>query len=223
VTNGQILIAPSILSADFTRLGDELREAEAAGADIIHVDVMDGRFVPNITMGPLVVEACRRVTSLPLDVHLMIAEPERQVEAFVSAGATRITVHVEASPNLHRILQLIREMGCQAGVALNPHTPASALSTIMNMLDVIIVMTVNPGYGGQEFLPETMPKVAELRAMIGDSGRKIDLEVDGGIHSGTAMTVAQSGANVLIAGTAIFSPSFSIREGMEALRRALKK
>lgn len=216
-----ILIAPSILSADFTRLGDQIREAEAAGADLIHVDVMDGRFVPNLTMGPLVVEACRRVTALPLDVHLMMVEPERHIEAFALAGANRITVHVEAGVHLHRTLQMIRESGCQPGAALNPHTPAAALSTIMNLMDIIIVMTVNPGFGGQEFLPETMPKVAELRAMIGDSGRKIDLEVDGGIHPETAMTAAQSGANVLIAGTAIFSPDFTVREGMTALRGAL--
>ncbi len=218
-----ILIAPSILAADFTRLGDQIRKAEAAGADLIHIDVMDGSFVPNITLGPLVVEACRRVTSLPLDVHLMIVEPERHLEAFAAAGATRITIHLEACVHLHRALQMIREFGCQPGVAINPHTPASALSTIMNMMDVIIVMTVNPGFGGQQFLVETMPKVAELRAMIGDSGRKIDLEVDGGIHPQTAMTAAQSGANVLIAGTAIFSPDFSVQEGMAALRAALAK
>lgn len=218
----KILIAPSILSADFTRLGDHVREAEEAGADWIHVDVMDGRFVPNITMGPLVVEALRRVTALPLDVHLMIVEPEKYIEAFAKAGANHITVHLEASPHLHRTLQLIRAQGCRAGVALNPHTPANSLSEIIHLIDVITVMTVNPGFGGQEFIPETMPKVARLRAMIGTEKRAIDLEVDGGINSATAQTAAQSGANVLIAGNGIFGHPQGISQGIQELRRALE-
>lgn len=158
-----IKIAPSILAADFTRLGQQIEEVENAGADLIHIDVMDGRFVPNITMGPLIVEAVRRVTKLPLDVHLMIVEPERHIETFAQAGADRITVHIEASPHLHRTLSYIRESGCKAGVALNPHTPSTTLIDLMHMLDQIIVMTVNPGFGGQKFLPETMPKIARLR------------------------------------------------------------
>jgi ribulose-phosphate 3-epimerase len=223
VQTNPIQIAPSILAADFTRLGEQIHDAEAAGGTPIHVDIMDGHFVPNLTMGPFIVEAVRRVTKLPLDIHLMIQEPERHIEAFAQAGATSISVHLEASPNLHRTLQAIRELGCRAGVAINPHSPAAALTEVMYMLDVIIVMTVNPGFGGQTFLPETMPKVARLRAMIGDSGRKIDLEVDGGITTETAMTAAQAGANVLIAGTSVFNNAFSVREGIDALRRSLEK
>jgi ribulose-phosphate 3-epimerase len=218
-----ILIAPSILAADFTRLGEQIRDAEAAGADLIHVDVMDGRFVPNITMGPLVIEAARRATRLPLDVHLMIVEPERHLDAVAKAGATAITVHLETCPHLHRTLRTIRDLGCRAGVAINPHTPASLLSEIMNLLDVINVLTVNPGFGGQEIILETMPKIAQLRAMIGDTHRHIDLEVDGGINPETAMTAAQAGANVLIAGSSVFNQKHSVKEGIEALRRGLEK
>jgi ribulose-phosphate 3-epimerase len=216
-----IRIAPSILAADFTRLGEQIAEAEAGGGALIHVDVMDGRFVPNITMGPLVVEAARRSTNLPLDVHLMIVEPERYVEAFAKAGADRITVHIEASPHLHRTLQSIRGLGCAAGVALNPHTPASSLSEIMHMLDVILVMTVNPGFGGQTFLPETLPKIAQLRAMIANSGRQIDLGVDGGIDTDTIKQVVNAGADVLVAGSSVFSDDFGVRDGIQLLQAAL--
>jgi ribulose-phosphate 3-epimerase len=219
--DGTIHIAPSILSADFTRLGEQVREAEAAGAVLIHVDVMDGRFVPNITMGPLVVEAVRRVTSLPLDVHLMIVEPDHLLAAFAEAGASALTVHWEACPHLHRTLQTIKALGCRAGVALNPHTPASMVSEVLHMLDEINVMTVNPGFGGQAFLPETLPKIRQLRAMIRESGRPIDLEVDGGINVETAPAVVEAGANVLIAGNAVFNSEHSVREGVEALRRAV--
>jgi ribulose-phosphate 3-epimerase len=168
-----IRIAASILAADFTRLGEQIQQAEAAGAGLIHIDVMDGQFVPNITMGPLVVEAARRVTNLPLDVHLMIIEPDHLLGAFAEAGADAITVHWEACPNLHRTLQAIKLLGCRAGVALNPHTPASFLSELMHMVNVINVMTVNPGFGGQVFLPETLPKIRQLRAMIAAAGRQI--------------------------------------------------
>lgn len=219
--NQNVKLAPSILSADFARLGQQLQEAEAAGADLIHVDVMDGRFVPNITMGPLIVEAARRSTSLPLDVHLMIVEPERYVEAFAKAGAARISVHLEASPHLHRTLQWITALGCGAGVALNPHTPALLLAEVMHMLDVIIVMTVNPGFGGQAFLPETLPKIRQVREMIARSGRSIDLEVDGGINEETAHSVVEAGANVLIVGSALYSRDFSVQTGADRLRRAL--
>jgi ribulose-phosphate 3-epimerase len=218
---GAIKFAPSILAADFTRLGEQVKEVEAGGAAMIHVDVMDGRFVPNITMGPLVVEALRRVTSLPLDVHLMIVEPERHVAAFAEAGASRITVHLEASPNLHRTLQYIRELGCGAGVALNPHTPPGALAEIMDRVDVVNVMTVNPGFGGQELITGTLRKVAVLRAMIGEARHAIDLEVDGGINHTTAMSAAQAGADVLIVGTAVFGAPQGIRAAMDELRRAL--
>lgn len=214
-------IAPSILSADFTRLGEQVRAAEDAGAGLIHIDVMDGRFVPNITMGPLVVQAVRRVTRLPLDVHLMIVEPERHVARFAEAGADWISVHVEAGPHLHRTLMSIHELGCRAGVAINPHTPAAALSEVMHMIDLVNVMTVNPGFGGQSFLTETLPKIERLRAMIVASGRDIDIEVDGGINTQTVAAVVQAGANVLVAGSSVFSPDFSVQAGIDALRAAL--
>lgn len=216
-----IHLAPSILAADFTRLGEQIQDAEQAGAAWIHVDVMDGRFVPNITMGPLVVEAAQRVTSLPLDVHLMIVEPERYIDAFAQAGADHITVHLETSPNLHRTLQAIRAAGCRAGVALNPHTPAFMLEDVMHMLDIINVMTVNPGFGGQRFLVETMSKIARLRAMIGDRGQPVDLAVDGGINPETAMSATQAGANVLVVGSAVFSDEHTVNEGIERLQAAL--
>jgi ribulose-phosphate 3-epimerase len=221
IVTPSIRIAPSILAADFTRLGEQIREAEAAGSDLIHIDVMDGRFVPNITMGPFIVEAVRRVTALPLDVHLMIVEPDHLLPDFAGAGANAITVHWEACPNLHRTLQIIKEQGCKAGVALNPHTPASFLTEIIDILDVINVMTVNPGFGGQKFLPETLPKFRQLHTMIGE--RIIDLEVDGGIYPDTAVSVVEAGANVLIAGSAVFSDQHSVRDGIDALRRALGK
>jgi ribulose-phosphate 3-epimerase len=216
-----VRFAPSILSADFTRLGEQIQAAEAAGADLIHIDVMDGRFVPNITMGPLVVQAARRATTLPLDVHLMIVEPEKHLEAFARAGASRISVHWEACPNLHRALQMIRELGCGVGVALNPHTPAVFVSEILHLVDAVLVMTVNPGFGGQDFLPETLPKIRQLRAMAG--GRALDIGVDGGIHAGTIGDVVEAGANVLVAGSAVFSAQFSVQTGMDRLRRALDK
>lgn len=218
-----IKLAPSILAADFTQLGQQVRDAEAAGADRIHIDVMDGRFVPNITMGPMIVEAVRRVTALPLDVHLMIVEPERHIEAFAAAGASNITVHYEASPNLHRTLGAIRELGCQAGVAVNPHTRANALIEVLEMIDLVNVMTVNPGFGGQSLITSTLPKVAEILALLHETGREIDLEVDGGINTDTAMSAVQAGANVLIVGTAVFNPAFSVADGMEQIRAALKK
>jgi ribulose-phosphate 3-epimerase len=216
----QIKIAPSILAADFTRLGEQIQQAEGGGADLIHIDVMDGCFVPNITMGPQVVRAVRRVTRLPLDVHLMIVEPEKHVEAFAEAGADRITVHSEASVHLHRTLMLIRSLDCRAGVALNPHTPASNLSEIISMIDQIIAMTVNPGFGGQRFIVETLPKITRLREMITATGRVIDLEVDGGISTETAGMAVAAGADVMIAGTEIFNEGRTVRENIAALRRA---
>lgn len=215
-----IQIAPSILAADFTRLGDQIREATAAGAGLIHIDVMDGRFVPNITMGSLVVAAARRSTALPLDVHLMIVEPDHLLESFAQAGANTISVHWEACIHLHRTLQAIKALGCRAGVAVNPHTPALLLQEIMHLVDTVIVMTVNPGFGGQSFLPEMLPKVRQIREMA--AGRAIDIEVDGGVNAETALACVEAGANVLIAGTSVFNSKFSVAQGMNALRSALE-
>lgn len=213
-----IKIAPSILAADFTRLGEQIREAEAAGADVIHIDVMDGRFVPNITMGSFVVAAVRRVTKLPLDVHLMIVEPEQHLAAFAAAGADSINVHLETCPNLHRTLQTIKELNCRVGVAINPHSSAALLSEVMHMVDIVLVMTVNPGFGGQTFLPETLPKIAQLRQMANALGRQIDIGVDGGINPQIAPKVVEAGANVLIAGSDIFNAQHSVQAGIDALR-----
>lgn len=212
----KIRIAPSLLAADFTRLGEQVAAAEAAGADLLHFDVMDGRFVPNITMGPHILAAVRRMTSLPIDVHLMIIEPDHLLEAFATAGATRIDVHWEACPNLHRTLQAIRGLGCKTGVAINPHTPASFLSEVLHLLDAVLVMTVNPGFGGQEFLPETLPKIGALRQMIGE--QNIDIVVDGGINTNTAGAVVEAGANVLVVGSAVFTPKTTVAEAIATLR-----
>ncbi|HEX4511981.1 MAG TPA: ribulose-phosphate 3-epimerase [Polyangiaceae bacterium] len=210
-----IRIAPSILSADFARLGEEVRAVEAAGADVIHVDVMDGRFVPNITIGPPVVAALRKVTKLPLDVHLMIARPERYVEDFANAGADTIMVHVEASPHLHRTLQSIRKLGKRAGAVLNPSTHESTLTYVMDVVDQILVMSVNPGFGGQSFIHEVLPKVRAVRAMIG--ARDIDIEMDGGIAAGTIGLAAEAGTNVFVAGSAVFG-SKDYKKTIDALR-----
>jgi ribulose-phosphate 3-epimerase len=197
-------IAPSILSADFARLGDEVRAIAAAGADYIHIDVMDGHFVPNITIGPVVVRALRGVTRLPFDVHLMISPVDPYVEAFANAGADIITVHPEAGPHLHRTLQLIKSLGKKAGVSLNPATPVSAVETVLDMVDLVLVMTVNPGFGGQDFIATQLDKVRTLRARIDGGRRAIDLEVDGGITPETARQAVAVGADVLVAGTASF-------------------
>ena len=217
-----IKIAPSILAADFTKLGEQVRDAQSAGANLIHIDVMDGRFVPNITMGPLVVQAVKQVVTIPLDVHLMIIEPERYIKDFAEAGADSITVHIEASPHLHRTLSLIRDAGCKAGVALNPHTPAEAISEVMDLLDIINVMTVNPGFGGQKFIHRMTSKIAELRAMIRNEHLDVDIEVDGGINVDTISSAVQAGANVMIAGSCIFRHNDGIKAGIDALRQALQ-
>jgi ribulose-phosphate 3-epimerase len=217
----QALIAPSILSADFTRLGEQIAEAEKGGADWIHVDVMDGHFVPNITIGPLVVEAARRATKLPLDVHLMIENPDRYVADFISAGANCLTVHQETCPHLHRTVQRIRELGAQPGVALNPSTPVETLVDIFPLVDLVLVMTVNPGFGGQVFIRESLPKISRLARLLDSTGLPhVRIEVDGGIDSKTAPAVVSFGANVLVAGSAVFAKG-SIVENIQAIRRSL--
>lgn len=218
-----VKIAPSILSADFAALGEAVRAAEAAGADMIHVDVMDGHFVPNLTIGPPVVAALRRVTSLPLDVHLMIETPERYLEAFVRAGADYLTVHPEASVHLHRTLHTIRALGVRAGVALNPSTPELALRYVTSLLDMVLVMTVNPGFGGQSFLHEVLPKISAVRALLDESGRRDALvAVDGGIDGQTAPLVVAAGADTLVAGSAIFASPQGIAAAIAALREAAR-
>ncbi len=200
-------IAPSILSADFARLGDEVRAVEAAGADYIHVDVMDGRFVPNITIGPLVVEAVRKVTPLPLDVHLMIVEPERYVEDFARAGADIIVVHAEACTHLHRVIQQIKGLGKRAGVSLNPATPLHVLDYVLEELDLVLLMTVNPGFGGQSFIEACIPKIQQLRGMLDRRGCEAELEIDGGVKPANVARIAHAGADVLVAGSAVFGSS----------------
>ena len=198
-------IAPSILSADFARLGEELRAVTAAGADYIHVDVMDGHFVPNLTIGPVVVKALRPHSALPFDVHLMIAPVDPYIPDFAKAGADIITVHAEAGPHLHRSLQLVKHQGKKAGVSLNPATPISAIEHVWDDIDLVLVMSVNPGFGGQSFIPSQLEKIAELRRRIDRTGRPIELEVDGGINAETAPQVVAAGADVLVAGTATFA------------------
>lgn len=215
-----IRVAPSILSADLGRLAEEVREVEAAGADWIHVDIMDGRFVPNMTFGPDIVRAVRRATTLPVDVHLMVVEPERIVDAFADAGADSISVHAEASPHLQRTLAHLRKLGKRAGVALNPHTPEDCLRYVLADLDLILVMTVNPGFGAQSFLPSTLAKIERTRVMIDESGHAIDLEVDGGIAPGTAAQVVRAGARMLVAGNAVFGQS-DRRAAISALRDSI--
>jgi ribulose-phosphate 3-epimerase len=199
-----VLIAPSLLSADFSRLGEEIRAAERGGADLIHIDVMDGHFVPNITMGPLVVAATRKVTSLPLDVHLMIEQPDRHIDAFVKAGATRISVHAEVLPHMHRTVHYIKDKGVKAGVAINPATPVSAIEEIAADLDHVLVMSVNPGFGGQTFIARSESKIRAVRQLLTRLGSKAPIEVDGGIDRDTAAIVAAAGADILVAGQAIF-------------------
>lgn len=213
-------IVPSILAADFTQLGAQVRAAEAAGCDRIQIDVMDGHFVPNIAMGPLIVDAVRRTCTIPIEAHLMITQPERYVDDFARAGADVIIVHVEAATHLHRMIQQIRALGKQAGVALNPATPASAVSEILADVDLVLVMTVNPGFGGQAFIPSTLPKLRYLRETIVQRGLTCDLEVDGGIGLDTISLAAAAGANLAVAGSAVFNDRASVADNVAALRRA---
>ena len=202
--NGPVQIAPSILSADFSALGEQIAAVERGGADLIHVDVMDGHFVPNITIGPPVVRAIRRVASRPLDVHLMIEEPDRYIEAFVDAGADMVSVHVEAVPHLHRTICLIKKLGARAGAVLNPSTPATTLQDIAGELDYVLVMSVNPGFSGQTFIPHSVEKLRHVRAVLTEGGSSVPIEIDGGIDEETAPRVVAAGASILVAGQAIF-------------------
>jgi ribulose-phosphate 3-epimerase len=217
-----IKIAPSILAANFARLGDQVAEVERAGANRIHVDVMDGHFVPNISMGPVVVEALRPITGLPLEVHLMIEEPDRYLDAFIDAGADTLLVHQEGAINLHRTIQHINSRGKKAGVVINPATPAEMIQEILGDVGIVLVMTVNPGFGGQEFIDSTLSKIRRVREMIDGSQKPCELEVDGGIEVHTAPKAAEAGAEVFVAGSSIFHAPGGIAAGMEHLRVALR-
>lgn len=200
-----VKIAPSILSADFAKLGEEIKDVELGGADYIHVDVMDGHFVPNITIGPLIVEAIRPITKLPLDVHLMIENPDNYIEAFANAGADYITVHVEACKHLHRTISLIKSLGVKAGVVLNPATPVSSIQHIIKDIDMVLLMSVNPGFGGQSFIPEVLPKIRSVKDMAQQFNPTLEIEIDGGVNEETAKLCIEAGANVLVAGSAIYN------------------
>ncbi|GLV59382.1 ribulose-phosphate 3-epimerase [Dictyobacter sp. S3.2.2.5] len=214
-------IVPSILSADFTRLGEQVRDVEAAGARRIQIDVMDGHFVPNITMGPMVVEAVRSCTGATLEAHLMITNPQEYIETFAKAGADVIIVHQEVSPHLHKTLKQIKAAGKQAGVAINPSTPVFMLQDMLPFCDLILVMTINPGFGGQEFIPETLPKIETLHRMLRQRELKCDIEVDGGINAETIPQVVRAGANLLVAGSAVYNNKESVAQTMEKLRHAI--
>jgi len=220
VANPKIKLAPSILSADFARLGEQVAEATKAGADYIHVDVMDGQFVPPITIGAPVVAAIRKWTKLPLDVHLMIESPENQIEPFAEAGADIITVHIEACPDIKKLVSAIKKLGVKAGVSLNPATPLSAISDILSSVDLVLVMTVNPGYAGQAFIESTLEKIAELRSILDKKSLTAELEVDGGINVATAPKVVKAGARVLVAGAAVFEAGKTVREALAGLKAA---
>ncbi len=219
----KIKLAPSILSADFGRLGEQVVEATRAGADYIHVDVMDGHFVPNITVGPLVVAAIRPHTSLPLDVHLMIESPEKYIQQFAQAGANIITVHVEVCPHLHRVVESIKELGVKAGVSLNPSTPLTAVDEVLSALDLVLLMSVNPGFGGQQFIESTVGKTARLRNRLDELGLAAELEIDGGINAEIAPRVAQAGARVLVAGAAVFNKKESVSQALARMRESLRR
>ena len=211
------LISPSILSADFTQLGNQLKLAEDAGADWFHIDVMDGQFVPNISMGPFIVEACRRATDLPLDVHLMIKDPERYLNSFADAGASNLTVHIEACPKMEQTLKKIRELGCKAGITLNPATSADKIQPFLKHADLVLVMTVNPGFSGQSFMPEVVPKIREIRKMLDEIKPDVPIEVDGGISPATIRQTYENGARIFVAASSIFNHPDGIKAGIDSL------
>ncbi len=213
-------IAPSILAADFTQLGEQVQVAEAGGADWLHVDVMDGCFVPNISFGPLVVSAIRPLVTLPLDVHLMIEQPENYLADFAKAGADRITVHVETCPHLHSTIQQIKALGCKTGVTLNPATPLSTLEEILPEVDLVLIMSVNPGFGGQSYIQSSTAKIARLRGMLAAINSSAEIQVDGGVNVDTAAEIVQAGASVLVAGSAVFNKKASVAENLEQLQRS---
>ena len=218
----KFLIAPSIIASDFIHLADEISVIESAGADWLHMDIMDGHFVPTITVGPLFVQACKRATKLPIDAHLMISDPDQYLEVFAKAGANNITVHVEACPNLPQTIQKIKSLGCTAGVTLNPATPASALDSVLPLVDLVLVMSVKPGYSGQSFMPEMISKVEEIRNKLNALRSKAYLEVDGGISAETLPLMYKAGANVFVAGSAVFGNPQGAGEGIKALRNVFK-
>jgi len=216
-------LSASILSADFSNLSDQIRQAEDAGVDWIHIDVMDGHFVPNITMGPFIVETCRRITSLPLDVHLMIEKPENHIQSFINAGANWISIHIENNPNVHRTLQFIHSQGAHAGIVLNPGTPAQAIDAVLPFIDLVLIMTVNPGFSGQSFIPQILNKIRLIRKSLDQTNPKAILQVDGGINSDNILAVAEAGATCFVAATAIFKHPEGIVQGVNSLRQQLQK
>lgn len=216
----EILLSPSILSADFSCLGQQLQSIEAAGADWVHIDVMDGKFVPNITMGPVVVEACKRSTRLPLDVHLMIEKPEQHIQAFASAGADTISVHLEGNPNIHRTIQEIRSLGCKPAIVLNPATPACMITPLIPFIDMVLIMTVNPGFSGQKFIPEMIGKIQEVKRLLEEYRSPAFIQVDGGISADTLPAVFKAGARCFVAGSAVFNHPNGVQAAIEALRAA---
>lgn len=216
------LIAPSILSADFAHLDDQITTAQNAGADWVHIDVMDGHFVPNLTMGPFIVKTCSQITDLPLDVHLMVEDPDSLLPAFAEAGASHLTVHIETCPHIHRTLQSIRELGCSPGITLNPGTPASHIEPVLPFVDLVLVMTVNPGYAGQSFIPRVLPKISRLRSMLDDINPDARLEVDGGINPETIPETVKAGADVFVAASAVFGHPKGIEAGIQAMCDALE-
>ena len=216
-----VKLAPSILSADFSRLGQQVAEASEAGADYIHLDIMDGRFVPNLTFGPVVIQGLKSYTGLPLDAHLMIVEPERRIGDFIKAGVDHITVHAEACVHLHSVLKEIKDGGCRAGVALNPTTPLTAIEEALPFLDIVLILTVNPGFGGQTLIPEALDKVRRLREITAKRGYKVEIEVDGGINTQTAASAVSAGAHTLVAGSAVFNNRETVAEALAKLRSSL--